>query len=163
MLCDDCKEREATVTLTRAEKGDVSLLHLCPQCASARGYETTATSPLKDLIADYLPAVQQQTALAQAEALQCPFCSMMLRDFRQTGRLGCANCYTTFEQSLRELLRRVHGNSKHVGRRYSPPPLHLTEAEGSLGELRERLRLAVESEQFELAAMLRDQIKVIDE
>jgi len=162
MLCDDCKEREATVTLTRAEKDDVSLLHLCPQCAAERGYETTATSPLKNLIADYLPAVQQQAALAQAEAVQCTFCAMTLRDFRQTGRLGCATCYATFEQSLRELLRRVHGNAKHVGRQYEPPPLYAMEGPTMLGELRERLRLAIEGEQFELAATIRDQIKVLE-
>ncbi len=163
MLCDDCKEREASVTLTRVEKGDVSLLHLCAQCAAERGYETTATSPLKNLIADYLPAVQQQAALAQAEAVQCPFCLMTLRDFRQTGRLGCASCYATFEQSLRELLRRVHGNAKHVGRRYDPPPLHVTtEGSTALGELRDRLRLAIQNEQFELAASIRDQIKVLE-
>ena len=162
MICDDCKEREASVTLTRVDKGDVSLMHLCGQCAAERGYETTATSPLKNLIADYLPAVQQQAALAQAEAVQCSFCAMTLRDFRQTGRLGCANCYTTFEQSLRELLRRVHGNAKHVGRRYEPPPPHLMDGPSTLGELRERLRIAISSEQFELAAKLRDQLKVLE-
>ena len=162
MICDDCKEREASVTLTRVGKGDVSLMHLCAQCAAERGYETTATSPLKNLIADYLPAVQQQTALAQAEAVQCSFCAMTLRDFRQTGRLGCANCYTTFEQSLRELLRRVHGNAKHVGRRYEAPPPHLMDGPSTLGELRERLRIAISGEQFELAAKLRDQLKVLE-
>jgi protein arginine kinase activator len=162
MLCDDCKEREATVTLTRAEKDDVSLLHLCPQCASTRGYETTATSPLKNLIADYLPGVQQQAAVAHAESLQCSFCGMTLRDFRQTGRLGCASCYSTFEQSLRELLRRVHGNAKHRGRNYDPPPPHLMEGPSALGELRERLRLAIANEQFELAATIRDKIKVLE-
>ena len=163
MLCDDCKEREATVTLTRAEKDDVSLLHLCAQCAAERGYETSAaSSPLKTLIADYLPAVQQQAALAQAEAIRCSFCGMTLRDFRQTGRLGCATCYVTFEQSLRELLRRVHGNAKHRGRSYEPPPAHLMEGLSTLGELRERLRLAISNEQFEIAAQIRDQIKVLE-
>ena len=57
MLCDDCKEREATVTLTRAEKDDVSLMHLCAQCAAERGYETTATSPLKTLNAVRQPTL----------------------------------------------------------------------------------------------------------
>jgi protein arginine kinase activator len=159
MLCDECRERDATVTLTHAVKGEVSVLHLCQQCAAERGIETTVSTPLKNLIGDYLPAVQQQAAIAQAEAIQCPFCSMTLRDFRQTGRLGCAHCYNTFEQSLRELLRRVHGNFKHVGRRYEPPPPDILRESSALGELRDRLRRAVDSEEFELAARLRDQIK----
>lgn len=160
MLCDVCRERDATVTLTHAVKGEVSVLHLCQQCAGERGIETSVSTPLKNFISDYLPAVQQQNALAQAEALQCPFCSMTLRDFRQTGRLGCAHCYGTFEQSLRELLRRLHGSARHEGRQYEPPSPDLRAESAALGELREKLRRAIANEEFELAATLRDQIKV---
>lgn len=160
MLCDVCRERDATVQLTHAVKGEVSVLHLCQQCAAERGIETSVSTPLKNLIGDYLPAVQQQAALAQAESLQCSFCGMTLRDFRQTGRLGCRHCYGTFEQSLRELLRRLHGNARHAGRSYEPPPPDLRMETAGLGELRDRLRRAIENEEFELAAKLRDQIKV---
>ncbi len=163
MLCDVCHERDAAVTLTQAVKGDVSVLHLCQECAAERGIETSVTTPFKNLIGDYLPAVQHQAAVAQAEAVRCPFCGMSLRDFRQTGRLGCAHCYSTFEQSLRELLRRVHGNARHVGRAYEPPPTEQTHEASGLGELRERLRRAVDNEEFELAASLRDQIKGLEE
>lgn len=159
MLCDICRDRDATVTLTHAVKGEVSVLHLCQQCARERGIETTVSTPFKNLIGDYLPAVQQQAALAQAEALRCSFCSMTLRDFRQTGRLGCAQCYATFEQSLRELLRRVHGHARHAGRPYEPPVPEMRGDASALGNLRERLRRAIASEEFELAAALRDQIK----
>jgi protein arginine kinase activator len=85
-----------------------------------------------------------------------------MRDFRTTGRLGCAHCYGTFERSLRELLRRVQGSAKHVGRRYEPPPPSVLEGTASVSELRERLRRAVENEEFELAAVLRDQIKSVE-
>ena len=162
MLCDVCKERDATVTLTHAVKGEVNVLHLCQRCAAERGIETTVTTPLKNMIADYLPAVQHQAALAQAESLQCPFCSMTLQDFRESGRLGCASCYGTFEQSLRALLRRVHGNARHVGRQYEPPPTDLLHEATALGELRERLRRAISQEEFEQAAQLRDKIKGLE-
>jgi protein arginine kinase activator len=85
-----------------------------------------------------------------------------MSDFRQTGRWGCARCYTAFETSMRELLRRVHGNSKHAGQPYQPPQPELDEHASILGELKERLRRAIESEQFELAADLRDRIRVIE-
>jgi protein arginine kinase activator len=84
---------------------------------------------------------------------------MTLGDFRETGRLGCASCYTTFDQSLRALLRRVHGNAKHVGRQYEAPPPDLLREVTALGELRERLRRAIAQEEFEEAALLRDQIR----
>ena len=85
-----------------------------------------------------------------------------MSDFRATGRWGCARCYTTFEPSMRELLRRVHGNSRHAGETYLPPQPALDERATILGELRERLRRAIESEQFEVAADLRDKIRVME-
>jgi len=162
MLCDDCRERDATVTLTYALKGEVSVTHLCQRCAAERGLETTGNTPLKNMIADYLPTVQQPSPLAQAESLQCTFCSMTLKDFRETGRLGCARCYATFEPSLRALLRRVHGNARHVGREYQAPPPELLEEGSLLSELRERLRRAVAQEEFETAARIRDQIRDLE-
>jgi protein arginine kinase activator len=85
-----------------------------------------------------------------------------MADFRATGRWGCARCYTNFEAGIRELLRRVHGNHRHVGRAYHPPMSESLERSAVLGELRDRLRRAIESEQFELAADLRDRIKVME-
>jgi protein arginine kinase activator len=160
MLCDVCRERDATVTLTHAVKGEVNVLHLCQRCAADRGIETSITTPLKNMIADYLPAVQASQALtSQLDSMRCAFCSMSLADFRESGRLGCASCYTTFDQSLRALLRRVHGNAKHAGRQYDAPPPDLLHEVTALGELRERLRRAIAQEEFEQAAQLRDQIR----
>jgi protein arginine kinase activator len=143
-----------------AIKGEVNVLHLCQRCAADRGIETSITTPLKNMIADYLPAVQaSQAVTAQLDSMRCAFCSMSLADFRESGRLGCASCYTTFDQSLRALLRRVHGNAKHAGRQYDAPPPDLLHEVTALGELRERLRRAIAQEEFEQAAQLRDQIR----
>jgi protein arginine kinase activator len=162
MLCDVCRERDATVTLTHAVKGEVNVLHLCQRCAAERGIETSVSTPLKNMIADYLPAVQAQAVQAQVESLRCAFCSMSLADFRESGRLGCASCYTTFDQSLRALLRRVHGNARHAGRQYESPPPDLLHEVTALGELREQLRRAIAHEEFEQAARIRDQIRSLE-
>ena len=61
--------------------------------------------------------------------------------------------------SLRDLLRRVHGNSRHIGRRYvAPLPTELPHV-SSATELRDRLKRAIEAEQFELAADIRDKLR----
>jgi protein arginine kinase activator len=161
MLCDNCRERDAVVHLTQIVESAVSQLHLCEKCAAEKGVETTVAMP-KHPLGDFLQAVQQQSALAPAESLRCAYCSMTLREFRTTGRLGCAHCYQTFETNLRELLRRVHGNSRHVGRHYEAPREEVLDRTVMLVELRDRLRRAVESEQFELAADLRDRIRVLE-
>jgi len=116
----------------------------------------------KHPLSDFLSGVQQQLGSQQADAARCTFCSTTLREFRNSGRLGCMHCYGTFEQSLRELLRKIHGTARHAGVRYEPPAPVLLERSSTLGELRERLRRAVETEQFELAASIRDQIKGLE-
>jgi protein arginine kinase activator len=161
MLCDNCGERDAAVHLTTIVNNEVRQQHLCEKCAAERGVETTVSVP-KHPLGDFLHAVQQQLATPSTENGRCTFCGATMNDFRSTGRWGCARCYTAFEVSMRELLRRVHGNSRHGGRSYQAPQPGLDEHSTILGELKERLRRAIETEQFELAADLRDRIRVIE-
>jgi protein arginine kinase activator len=161
MLCDNCKERDAVVHLTRIVENAVTQLHLCEKCAAAKGVETTLAVPQHPL-GDILQAVQQQAAVASEDAPSCAFCGATARDFRATGRLGCPHCYDAMERSLRELLRRLHGSSRHVGQRYEAPVTFVDEKSDSLHDLRDRLRRAIESEQFEVAAELRDRIRQLE-
>ena len=161
MLCDNCHLRDAVVNLTTIENNAVRQLHLCEQCAAERGVETSVATP-KHPLGEFLQAVQQQSMPASADAGKCPFCGLTMKDFRATGRMGCARCYVTFEPSMRELLRRVHGNPRHTGRPYRPPKDEVLERASVLGELREKLRRAIEQEQFEVAAELRDRIRVLE-
>ena len=163
MLCDNCGERDVEVHLTKVVNNEVKQQHLCEKCAAALGVETSiAKDASKHPLGEFLHAVQQQMPTAVADTGRCTFCGATMSDFRATGRWGCARCYLTFEPSMRELLRRVHGNSRHVGSTYLAPQPALDERATILGELKERLRRAIESEQFEVAADLRDKIRVIE-
>lgn len=161
MLCDNCKERDAVVHVTRIEKGAVIQSHLCEKCAAAKGVETTISMPQHPL-GDMLQAVQAQASTTAEDAPACAFCGSTARDFRATGRLGCPHCYDAMERSLRELLRRLHGSAKHVGAQYDTPVAHVLEKPDSVHDLRDRLRRAVATEQFELAAELRDRLRVLE-
>jgi protein arginine kinase activator len=163
MRCDQCKEREAVINLTQVEHDTKVTLHLCEQCAQDKGIET-GTVVLKSPLGTFLSAMGKGTTLpVPAETVRCPTCGATLRDFRDSGRLGCADCYLAFADHLRDLLRRLHGSSQHIGERYVVPG-----AEGEatptsrLLDLREQLRRAVEDENFELAAELRDRIRVLE-
>ncbi|HEY0241610.1 MAG TPA: UvrB/UvrC motif-containing protein [Gemmatimonadaceae bacterium] len=158
MVCDICKEADAVVQLTQIEGTGVRLLHLCERCAAERGVETSASAP-KPAISDFLQSVHQAMQATQGDAARCAFCSSTFRDFRSTGRLGCAHCYDAFEKSMRDLLRRVHGSSQHIGRRYEPPVSTELPDAGTVNELRDRLKRAIETEQFELAADIRDRLR----
>ncbi len=168
MLCDNCKERDAIINLTQVEHDSKVTLHLCEQCARQKGVETGG-AVLKTPLGNFLGAVVKGGGAgalvpASGDGLRCPACGSTLRDFRDSGRLGCDQCYASFDTHLRDLLRRLHGSSQHVGERYEIP--------GSAGgdddprsrllELRAQLRRAVEGEDFELAAELRDRIRGLE-
>ncbi len=162
MVCDLCKDGEAVIQLTEIEGSGVRQLHLCEKCAAERGVETTIGGSTKPQINNFLQTIHEQMPGAKGEPVNCAFCAGTLADFRATGRLGCAHCYETFESSLRDLLRRVHGNSRHIGRRYvAPLPSELPHV-SSATELRDRLKRAIEAEQFELAADIRDKLRGIE-
>ncbi len=96
----------------------------------------------------------------------CARCGGTFQDFRETGRLGCPDCYRSFEAPLRDLLRRLHGSTHHLGERYAEREPATAAAAAASTEraaaLREQLRLAVETENFELAAELRDRLRVLE-
>jgi protein arginine kinase activator len=162
MLCDSCRERDAVIQVTQVTEPPVKQLNLCEKCAAERGIETQLSVP-KPALTDFILAVQQKALPAgEADGVRCAFCQATLRDFKNSGRLGCAYCYGTFEANLRDLLRRVHGNSKHQGKSYRAPEGPPEEGASVLTELRDRLKRAIDQEQFEEAARLRDQIKVIE-
>jgi len=162
MVCDSCRERDAVVHLTQVVEGAVTQVHLCEKCAADKGVETTVAAP-KTPLTSLLQTVQQQITTGATDQARCSFCQASYKDFRASGRLGCARCYSTFEPQLRDLLQRVHGATRHTGRQYgSPAPEHLQRVSTVL-ELREQLRRAIELEQFEQAARLRDQLKEVAE
>jgi protein arginine kinase activator len=165
MLCDNCKEREAIINLTQVEHDSKVTLHLCEQCAQQKGVETGG-AVMKSPLGNFLGALGKGAALvpAGADGVRCPDCGSSLRDFRDTGRLGCDQCYVAFDAHLRDLLRRLHGSSQHVGERYEVPGEAGAEADprSRLLDLKAQLRRAVEGENFELAAELRDRIRVLE-
>jgi len=159
MVCDDCHENDAVVQLTAIKENVVVQLHLCERCAAQRGVETTVNTLPMHPLGEFLNQVQQQLVAAPTDAASCTFCGSTMADFRASGRWGCARCYSQFEAGIRELLRRVQGHSRHIGRIYQSPGGETLERSAVLGELRERLRRAIDGEEFELAADLRDRLK----
>jgi protein arginine kinase activator len=161
MICSQCQERDAVVHLTQIVENAVTQVHLCEKCAAERGIETSSSSTTHPL-GEFLQAVQHQAVQHPGDAVRCSYCGTSLRDFRASGRLGCARCYGAFEQSLRDLLRRVHGSASHVGRRYTASDEPALERDATISELKGRLADAIKGEEFELAATLRDQIRTLE-
>ncbi|RMH13663.1 MAG: hypothetical protein D6701_12075 [Gemmatimonadetes bacterium] len=162
--CEACGEEEAVVRLTRIVNDEMVTMHLCDACAREKGVEGPAeapSAPLTDFLAQMGDAPAPRGPAASPDEA-CPFCGLTFADFREVGRLGCPQCYVTFESYLRGLLRRVHGSTGHVGKVYLPPDPSASELEKRLEALRRKLERAVEMEDFERAAEIRDEIRALE-
>lgn len=91
----------------------------------------------------------------------CPQCGLSAVEFNRSGRLGCGECYRAFGADLAIVLRRLHGGGRHIGKIPAPNAVQL-EARTALLTLRRQLKQAVEREEFEKAAELRDRITLIE-
>ena len=120
MSCDQCHEREAVIHLTQIVNEQVTTLHLCERCAAEKGVESPA--PLAKTPLGELPRRHGQGLPSEPGAPRRRDLRPLRRDapgLPRSGRLGCSDCYRTFEVPLRDLLRRLHGSTHHLGERYA--------------------------------------------
>jgi protein arginine kinase activator len=159
MICNVCNKNPATVHLTEIIDGKMSELHICEDCARKKSQAMEQQFGLSDLLAGMADFDKpQEEAAVISVSLKCPICGLTYADFKKIGRLGCGECYNTFRKYLGPLLKRIHGSTQHTGK----SPLksgRVTKKKADIQELRIRLNKAIESEAFEEAAKIRDQIK----
>ena len=160
MPCDICGKNEATVHLTEIVNDKVKKLHLCEECARNKAQEMEEHFGLGELLAG-LTEFGETVEVPKETKLKCPNCGLTYADFRRRGRLGCSECYVAFRAKLAPLLKRIHGSDHHIGR--IPAKVHKgTAVVSKLQELRVKMKKAIESEEFEEAAKLRDQIRKLE-
>ncbi len=163
MLCQVCGKNPATVHFTEIHDNRMTEIHVCERCAEEKGLQA-ASPPQKFDIADLLAGMVDTMTSSDEERVgrvQCPRCGLLYSAFRETGRLGCAECYAAFQVQLRPLLRRIHGDTRHRGK------VPARDGEGAvrsrqIQRLHDELQRAVEREEFEQAARIRDEIRRLE-
>lgn len=166
MQCQQCGQRPATLHFTKIVNGEKNEYHLCEVCAKEKGEAIPGFSnsfSIHNLLSGLLsfePAGMGPSLASQP--LRCDYCGLTYNQFSKSGRFGCARCYTAFGDRLEPLFRKVHsGNVIHHGKipRRTGSQLQLKR---QLETKREELRRAVDREEFELAARLRDEIRALE-
>lgn len=158
MLCQRCKKNTATLHLTDILKsGERREKHLCDECAVEEGVAIKPTSaPLNEILTKF---VMHQSGLREQADLVCPECSLSFVEFRQQGLLGCPHDYEAFASVLDPLIQQAHeGAVQHIGKIPSRADRTL-QARTRLLRLRRELEAAIEREDYETAARLRDEIR----
>lgn len=158
--CQRCA-KPATYHITDIERGQVHEHHFCDEHARQHleppehiepelGTKSPGATPLKSALKSARdPAPDKQT---------CPYCQLTFLEFRNSGRLGCPHDYDIFRDELLPLIENIHEETRHVGKIPKRAPTG-TERHSELIELRKKLKQAIEIEDYELAARIRDQIK----
>ncbi|MDH3215792.1 MAG: UvrB/UvrC motif-containing protein [Candidatus Krumholzibacteria bacterium] len=162
VMCKQCGIRPSKIHYTEIVNNQMVTTDLCLECAEAKGIDvhTTGSYSLGDLVAGLIDT-SAQTQSEKMGKVQCPKCGFDYSNFKKSGRLGCSECYTAFETQLLPLLRQLHGSTRHQGK--SPRqlgPIAIIRKE--IMDLKDTLTRAIEEENYEEAARIRDRIKTLE-
>ncbi|ANB56338.1 uvrB/uvrC motif family protein [Anoxybacillus sp. B7M1] len=171
MICQECKQRPATMHFTKIINGEKTEFHLCEHCAQEHGdvfmFHGNAGFSLQNLLAGLLnfeapTKGAKQNAFQSIEILQCERCNMTYNQFAKIGRFGCSHCYHTFAKQLQPILKRLHsGNTTHAGKipRRIGGSIYIRK---QIAHLKQKLQELIAREEFEKAAEVRDQIRLLE-
>lgn len=157
MKCDQC-ENPASVHLTQVLNGKMQKLHLCESCAQEMGVGQGAEFSMSDLL---LGKGVAEPLASYGGNHSCPACGWSLRKLKKVGRMGCPECYKSFEVEIKTILQSIHKSTRHTGR----TPKHLQQKlslRDKLETLQAGIADAVDTEEYEKAAELRDELKKLE-
>src|SRR5690554_1323985 len=118
MMCQRCGLRPANISFTKIVNGEKSEANLCQQCAAEVG-EFGFGGGMGMSFQSFLSGLLNQNLWGHSvihDETSCANCGLTYNRFRQSGRLGCAQCYDTFDEELGRLLRRVQAGTIHKGK-----------------------------------------------
>lgn len=161
MICEKCGKRTATTHVKTIVNGKLTEHHLCAECA---GQTMGMGMDFGSLLSGLFGGAQKTTER------RCEYCGATFSEISKSGKLGCEHCYETFRAQLTPVIQKLHGAAHHVGKRPGgsalsvlPKPGALTPVDQSPLEKKKReLQRAIEAQEFERAAVLRDEIKEME-
>lgn len=156
MLCEKCGKNHATTHIKTVVNGIVREYNLCSACAAQSGY---GSNSITGMLASMLGDMSPQTVKSQK---CCSVCGATFSDIAHSGKMGCGECYKTFNDEILPYLKRVHGATRHVGKIPNRAPLIVKPKEKTVEDLRQELARMVAEEKYEQAATLRDKIKEME-
>ena len=164
MLCDNCKKRPASMHITKIHNNHKVEKHLCQQCAGQNEegglFSWDSNLSVHDLLKGMFS--HEYTKAAELAEITCENCGMSYHDFSRSGKIGCGVCYNKFGSRLEPVIRRMHGAAYHTGK----VPARGGAAIGiraRILKLRHELERYVSREEYEEAARMRDEIRLLEQ
>lgn len=167
MLCQNCGKREATTHIKRVVNGETTQSHLCSECAQSLGYDNFFDSfslNIPNIFSSFFG--DTAFALPGSKTERCEKCGSSFEDIVSTGMVGCADCYKKFFDRLLPSIQRIHGRAKHSGSAPQNVKQQISREktpEEKIADLQSQMQKEIESQNFEQAAVIRDEIKKLKE
>lgn len=155
MLCQNCGERPARISITQIINSKKTEIHLCHQCAQQGGHGDSVF-PLHTMLAGLVDWTE-----TYAPNKSCPKCGMTETQLRQRGKFGCEGCYNTWSPWAEKIVSSVQGRSAHTGK-FPHSVGTQVKIERELDQLKKELAAAIHQERFEDAAKIRDRIRELE-
>ncbi len=173
MLCENCKKREANVCYSENINGVKREMHLCEECSKELGISEQMNFNMGLDFPSIFGGIFEDfpMLLNEVKDVTCKTCGLSFDDIVSNGRLGCPDCYETFESRLDPILKRLQGSNRHTGRLGEIPEKKIdikktekkketeTSKESKIEKLEKDLKDAIKEEKYEEAAKIRDEIK----
>lgn len=167
MKCQKCNKNEATTHYTQIINGNKTECFLCSECAAENGVLNNFSMSLGGLdsfddfdnfFSGFLSNPYTKSAgIKNAADDACDFCHMTFNEFLNGGKLGCSKCYESFSSRLLNPLKQIHGATRHTGKVPERTGGMLKKTR-KIEKLESELKEAVNTQNFEKAAQLRDTI-----
>ncbi len=151
MLCDKCKKNNATVHTSYNINGEVFESHLCSECAKQSDFKPF--SSLDSFFSDITSSFYDPVSEIRGE-LSCDNCGTTLSDFKNTGKVGCQECYKVFKKYVDQVIGSVQYGEVHTGKCIEELDSH----DRKVVELQLKLKRAVEEENYELASEIKKEL-----
>jgi protein arginine kinase activator len=163
MICQICKENQATIHLTQQKNDRVVKIHVCRQCAQEKGFDYLEKSnyALGNIISGIFGG-SEESGPAERTAHACAVCGTSHDDFREAAKLGCSECYEFFKPQLLSVLRNLHVKTQHLGK-FPKSRSERAETVKRVALLQEELERAIAEECYERAAEIRDELRSLGE
>jgi protein arginine kinase activator len=161
MLCQICKDKQATIHLTEINEGKRTEMHLCQKCAAEQGMVVQSKLSVDELLGNLLESQPDEDDVLDTEQ-RCPVCGFNPNDLNDQPLIGCPKDYQMFEAQLLPIIENVqNGKTNHTGKIPSNVPDN-TKSYMELLNLRGKLEDALKKEDYEKAAKLRDRISELE-
>ena len=165
MICQKCQQKPATVHMQQIVNGTKTEMHLCQDCSTQIETPISIDALFNGLLGSFLSMASEKQCNHKQPRVHyepCPSCGMTYEGFKTGGgKLGCAACYRVFSRELDSILKNVQASVKHEGK-FPQKYGHALFQKKEAVRLRGLMRKAVEEENFEEAAKLRDELRVIE-